>query len=62
MDTFTKRGASAARRYWVNEMGGITKIAHGIMKVTSGIVDPRDAELFAGPLDFDRQLMEQSDV
>ncbi len=32
------------------------------MKVTSGIVDPRDAELFAGPLDFDRQLMEQSDV
>lgn len=60
MDMFTQRGASAARRYWVNEMGGITKITHAIMKITDGTVDPRDAELFAGPLDFDRQLMEQS--
>lgn len=61
MDTFTKRGASAARRYWINEMGGISKIAHAIMKIAEGIVDPQDAELLAGPLDFDRQLMEQSD-
>lgn len=62
MDTFSRRGASAARRFWVNEMGGITKITHAIMKITEGAVDPRDAELFAGPLDFDRQLMEQSDA
>lgn len=62
MDTFSKHGASAARRYWVNEMGGITKIAHAAIKITGGIVDPRAAELFAGPLDFDRQLMELRDA
>lgn len=62
MRTFEKSGAGAARRYWVNEMGGITKIAHSITKIASGIVDPRLAERIVGPLDFDRQLVELSNV
>lgn len=60
MDVFSQRGASAARRYWVKEMGGITKISHAIMKIAAGTIDPRHAETIAGPLDFDRQLLELS--
>ncbi|MBU4633484.1 GspE/PulE family protein [Pseudomonas chlororaphis] len=60
MNEFTKGGASAARRYWVKEMGGITKIAHAIIKIESGLIDPRHAETIVGPLDFDRQLVELS--
>lgn len=58
MNEFVKGGASAARRYWVREMGGITKIAHTITKIKAGIIDPRHAETIVGPLDFDRQLVE----
>ncbi|WLI54336.1 ATPase, T2SS/T4P/T4SS family [Pseudomonas sp. FP833] len=60
MDVFSQRGASAARRHWVKEMGGITKISHAIMKIAAGMIDPRHAETIAGPLDFDRQLLELS--
>lgn len=62
MDVFSRHGASAARRHWVKEMGGITKITHAAMKISRGLVDPRRAEVIAGPLDFDRQLMELSNV
>lgn len=60
MNEFVKGGASAARRHWVNEMGGITKIAHAITKIRSGLIDPRHAESIVGPLDFDKQLIEMS--
>jgi type II secretory ATPase GspE/PulE/Tfp pilus assembly ATPase PilB-like protein len=60
MGVFSERGASAARRHWVKEMGGITKIAHAITKIETGIIDPRHAETIIGPLDFDRQLVELS--
>jgi len=60
MKVFTEQGASAARRHWVKEMGGITKISHARMKIAAGIVDPRHAETMVGPLDFDQQLVELS--
>lgn len=60
MQVFNKHGASAARRHWVKEMGGITKTAHTIMKLKQGLVDPRHAEMMVGPLDFDRQTLELS--
>ncbi|QLG94695.1 Flp pilus assembly complex ATPase component TadA [Pseudomonas yamanorum] len=58
MRVFNEQGASAARRYWVAEMGGITKTAHTIIKIKQGVVDPRHAEMMVGPLDFDRQILE----
>ncbi|AAY93921.1 pilus assembly protein PilQ [Pseudomonas protegens] len=60
MKVFSELGASAARRHWVKEMGGITKIEHAIRKIKAGTVDPRHAETLIGPLDFDRQLVELS--
>lgn len=60
MRIFNDHGASAARRHWVKEMGGITKTAHTIMKLKQGLVDPRHAEMMVGPLDFDRQTLELS--
>lgn len=50
MKTFVEKGASAARRHWVKEMGGITKIAHATQKIASGLIDPRHAETIVGPL------------
>jgi type II secretory ATPase GspE/PulE/Tfp pilus assembly ATPase PilB-like protein len=58
MRVFAERGASAARRHWVKEMGGVTKIAHAITKIAAGDIDPRHAETIIGPLDFDRQVVE----
>ncbi|MGH8391441.1 MAG: pilus assembly protein PilQ, partial [Pseudomonas sp.] len=58
MRVFNEQGASAARRHWVKEMGGITKTAHTIIKLKQGLVDPRHAETMVGPLDFDRQTLE----
>jgi hypothetical protein len=58
MHVFNTKGASAARRYWVKEMGGITKTAHTILKIKEGLVDPRHAEMMVGPLDGDRQTLE----
>jgi len=58
MRVFNEQGASAARRHWVKEMGGITKTAHTIIKLKQGLVDPRHAEMMVGPLDFDRQILE----
>lgn len=40
MRVFNGQGASAARRHWVKEMGGITKTAHTIIKLKQGLVDP----------------------
>lgn len=62
MRVFNEQGASAARRYWVKKMGGITKTAHTIIKLKEGVVDPRQAELMVGPLDFDRQVLELTDA
>ncbi len=60
MKVFAEQGASAARRHWVREMGGITKIAHAITKIAQGLIDPQHAERIIGPLDFDQQVLELS--
>ncbi|SHN12617.1 Type II secretory pathway ATPase GspE/PulE or T4P pilus assembly pathway ATPase PilB [Pseudomonas asturiensis] len=59
MRIFREHGAGEARNYWVNEMGGITKTAHALMKINDGMIDPRMAETIIGPLDFDRFVLEQ---
>lgn len=53
MDTYRNDGKAATRRYWVQEMGGITKTAHTIEKISAGHVDPRHAEENVGPIDAD---------
>lgn len=58
MQIFRKDGAGAARNYWVQELGGITKIAHTGLKVRRGEIDPRMAETVVGPLDFDLYVLE----
>lgn len=59
MQIFRDQGASAAKTYWVREMGGITKIQHTIGKVAAGLIDPRMAETIVGPLDMDLFVLEQ---
>jgi general secretion pathway protein E len=59
MKIFREKGAGEARNYWVNQMGGITKTAHTLEKVRSGLIDPRMAETIVGPLDFDSYILEQ---
>lgn len=59
MQIFREKGASAAKTYWVREMGGITKIQHAIRKVAAGLIDPRMAETIVGPLDFDLYILER---
>lgn len=44
MDVFRKDGKNAARAYWLDEMGGITKTDHVLRRVHEGIVDPLTAE------------------
>ncbi|MFJ5299232.1 GspE/PulE family protein [Pseudomonas sp. NPDC088368] len=59
MQIFRLKGAGEARNYWVKEMGGITKTAHTLMKVSAGQIDPRMAETIVGPLDFDQYVLER---
>nr|WP_017124213.1 ATPase, T2SS/T4P/T4SS family [Pseudomonas gingeri] len=59
MKVFNEKGASEARNYWVQQMGGITKTAHTLIKVKAGLIDPRMAETIVGPLDFDNYILEQ---
>ncbi|KVV07493.1 hypothetical protein WK77_17045 [Burkholderia ubonensis] len=40
MDVYRSDGSHDARRFWVNEMGGMTSIQHMVKKVNEGIVDP----------------------
>lgn len=58
MAVFSRDGASAARRYWIHEMGGVTKVAHASLKISQGQIDPRQAEKIIGPLDLDKQMTE----
>ncbi|NAT16465.1 pilus assembly protein PilQ [Pseudomonas syringae pv. actinidifoliorum] len=58
MEEIRKNGPSAARQYWVKHMGGITKVAHTLVKVNAGLIDPRMAEAVVGPLDFDSYMLD----
>lgn len=53
MMVFREKGMLAARIHWVREAGGITKTAHVLRDIASGLVDPRHAEKDVNPLDMD---------
>lgn len=52
MALFRHEGKLAARRYWVNEMGGITRGQHLLRYLHAGLVDPIEAD-YISPLDED---------
>lgn len=55
MQIYSKRGKLAARAYWHNTLGGITRNAHMMQYVNAGRVDPLAADRVS-PLDEDRWL------
>lgn len=52
MELFRYKGKLAARSYWVNELGGITRLQHLMRYIHDGLVDPIDADRIC-PLDED---------
>lgn len=52
MELFRHNGKLAARSYWVNELGGITRGQHLMRYLNDGLVDPIDAD-YISPLDED---------
>ncbi|HHO9701250.1 GspE/PulE family protein [Citrobacter braakii] len=52
MELFRHNGKLAARSYWVNELGGITRGQHLLRYINAGLVDPIDAD-YISPLDED---------
>lgn len=56
LKAYRKSGAAALRRYWVQNLGGVTKTAHMIEKINAGLVDPTDGERIVSLLDSDDQL------
>lgn len=56
LSVFRLEGAQAMRRYWVREQGGLTKAAHMIDKINTGLIDPHDAERIVLPLNADASL------
>lgn len=52
MELFRHHGKLAARSYWVNELGGITRGQHLLRYINAGLVDPIDAD-YISPLDED---------
>lgn len=52
MALFRHEGKLAARSYWVNELGGITRGQHLMRYLNNGLVDPIDAD-YISPLDED---------
>jgi hypothetical protein len=52
MELFRREGKLAARSYWVNELGGITRGQHLLRYLNEGLVDPIDAD-YISPLDED---------
>ncbi|WP_354687254.1 ATPase, T2SS/T4P/T4SS family [Cupriavidus necator] len=57
MDIYRDRGKIAARKYWVTELGGVTKCQAMIRRINAGDVDPRDGEADVSPLDTDLRMI-----
>ncbi|WP_432263531.1 GspE/PulE family protein [Cupriavidus sp. TMH.W2] len=57
MDIYRDQGKIAARKYWVIEMGGLTKCQALIRRINAGDVDPRDGEADVMPLDDDLRMI-----
>lgn len=54
LDLVASSGAPGARRYWLEEEGGVTLTAHAAHKVFAGILDPGDGEEIAGYFEGER--------
>ena len=50
MDILKKDGDYAAKRYWKEELGGLTVIDHAIEKIRLGLLSPDNAEKEVGHL------------
>ncbi len=48
-------GKSAARQYWLNQMGGISRVRHVLHRINEGVIDPLMANRII-PLDEDERL------
>ena len=48
-------GKGAARQYWLNQMGGISRVEHVLHRINEGVVDPLMADRIV-PLDEDERL------
>jgi len=53
MDIYSKQGKNAARRYWVEHLGGLTRNHILIQMINQGIVDPCEGERDVCMLDDD---------
>lgn len=56
MRTFRDKGKAEARAFWMNNMGGISKIQHVIRRINEGLIDPVLGEKSVGLLDEDDNL------
>ncbi|WNL48553.1 ATPase, T2SS/T4P/T4SS family (plasmid) [Dyella sp. BiH032] len=57
MKAYRDGGATGARLYWIEHMGGRTKMMHTRELINAGLVDPRHAEVDVDPLDHDRTTL-----
>ncbi|MCV9879282.1 GspE/PulE family protein [Brenneria izbisi] len=55
MSLYLSKGQLAARQYWIDSLGGITRRTHLLHKLNTGQVDALDADLVC-PLDEDQML------
>lgn len=53
MNVFKRDGKAAARKYWVEHQGGVTKAQHLIHKINEGVIDPHLGEQMVCALDED---------
>jgi general secretion pathway protein E len=58
MQRYKDGGALAARRHWVHDLHGLTKVAHVRMHIAKGWVDPLHAERDVELLDHDHRHLE----
>lgn len=56
MDIYTREGKNAARRYWIKQLGGLTRRDILIRMINRGIVDPCEGERDVCMLDDDEML------
>jgi general secretion pathway protein E len=52
-ETYINEGKAAARRFWLEKMGGVSKTQHLIRLINQGKVDPFEGEKSVGPIDDD---------
>lgn len=55
MEVYKRKGKLAARRYWMKNLGGVTRNKHVVTLINQGLVDPHAAQLIC-PLDEDTCL------